>query len=105
MSEPDISLSQSHADEPSHSSADLPEGWSLMATGLPSRSACTQFSTVRVPVTSIITRRSGCRQAMSAGVTAPLQASSGFRFAAIAQIARYNQHLLRGAAAVSGETH
>jgi 23S rRNA (uracil1939-C5)-methyltransferase len=27
MSDPDISLSQAHADEPSHSSADLPEGW------------------------------------------------------------------------------
>jgi len=40
-----------------------------------------------------------------AAATAPLSASSGFRFPAIAQIARYNQHLLRGAAAVSGETH
>lgn len=31
-----------------------------------------------------------------AAATAPLQASAGFRFAAIAQIARHNQHLLRG---------
>lgn len=40
-----------------------------------------------------------------AAATAPLQASSGFRFAAIAQIARHNQQLLRGAAAVSGAPH
>ncbi len=40
-----------------------------------------------------------------AAATAPLAASSGFRFPAIAQIARYNQHLLRGAAAVTGPAH
>lgn len=40
-----------------------------------------------------------------AAATAPLAASSGFRLAAIAQIARYNQHLLRGAAAASGAPH
>ena len=40
-----------------------------------------------------------------AAATAPLAASSGFRFPAIAQIARYNQHLLRGAAAVTGAAH
>lgn len=40
-----------------------------------------------------------------AAATAPLAASGGFRFPAIAQIARYNQRLLRGAAAVSGAAH
>ncbi|WP_293373455.1 hypothetical protein [Nevskia sp.] len=40
-----------------------------------------------------------------AAATAPLSASSGFRFPAIAQIARFNQHLLRRAAAVDGAPH
>ena len=40
-----------------------------------------------------------------AAATAPLAASGGFRFPAIAQVARYNQHLLRGAAAVTGAAH
>jgi len=40
-----------------------------------------------------------------AAATAPLQASSGFRFPAIAQIARHNQHLLRSAAATGGGAH
>ena len=40
-----------------------------------------------------------------AAATAPLQAASGFRFQAIAQIARYNQQLLRNAARTDGAAH